>query len=106
VVPSLRGDFTSFVDEALDACGMQRRVVASTAEFITIPMLLKSAPLIATLPARLARFCVSAARLATSPLPFETPRYDVSMVWNDRESNSPSHSGLRQLILKAAGTAH
>jgi DNA-binding transcriptional LysR family regulator len=105
LVPSLRGALTSFVDEALERRGLTRRVVASTAEFITIPMMLKSAPLIATLPARVARFCSSAAALTASPLPFEGPGFDVCMVWNRRDSGSASHIWLRERIREAAREA-
>jgi hypothetical protein len=38
-------------------------------------MMLKAAPLIATLPSRVARFCCNAAALAASPLPFEAFRW-------------------------------
>lgn len=102
VVPSLRGELTSFVDEALAQRGIYRRVIASTAEFVTIPMMLKAAPLIATLPSRIARFCCNAAALAASPLPFEGPRYDVSMVWNQRDSASAANAWLRERMRQVA----
>jgi len=95
IVPSLRSETTSFVDEALEALGTRRRVMAATTEFLAVPMMLKTAPLIATLPARLARFCANAASLATSPLPFPSPGFEVSMVWHKRENGSPSHAWLR-----------
>lgn len=50
--------------------GQSGRVIAATAEFLAVPMMLKSALLFATLPERLARFCANAASLTTSPLPF------------------------------------
>jgi LysR family transcriptional regulator, mexEF-oprN operon transcriptional activator len=102
VMPSLRGELTSFVDEALEQRGVYRRVVASTAEFVAIPMMLKAAPLIATLPSRVARFCCNAAALAASPLPFEAPRCDVSMVWNRRDNGSADNAWLRRQIRRAA----
>jgi DNA-binding transcriptional LysR family regulator len=102
ILPSLRAELTSFVDEALEKHGLQRRVLASTAAFITIPMMLKSAPLIATLPARVAHFCSNAATLTVSPLPFDGPGFDVSMVWNRRDSESASHAWLRARIREAA----
>ncbi|MBV8092964.1 MAG: LysR family transcriptional regulator [Acetobacteraceae bacterium] len=102
ILPSLRGELTSFVDEALEKHGLQRRVVASTGAFTTIPMMLKSAPVIATLPARVARFCSNAATLTVSPLPFEGPGFDISMVWNRRDIESASHAWLRARIREAA----
>ena len=78
-MPSLRAELTRFVDEVLEQHGLQHRVVASTAALITIPMMLKTAPMIATLPARTARFS-NATTLTVSPLPFNGPGFDVSMV--------------------------
>lgn len=101
IMPSLRGEVTSFVDEALDALGRQRRVVATTTEFLAIPMILHQAPLIATLPKRLAQYCANAASLATSPLPFASPKFQVSMVWHRRDSGSPSCAWLRHCIAAA-----
>lgn len=105
VVPSLRGEMSSFVDEALGAMGLRRRVVATTSEFLAIPIMLHTAPVIATLPARLARQCANVGRLATSPLPFPSPpRFGVSMVWHRRDAASPSLAWLRERV-QAAGEA-
>lgn len=98
LVPSLRGELSSFVDVALEQRGLRRRVVASTAQFLAIPMLLKVAPLIATLPAGLARYCAHAALLATGELPFDLPGYGVSMVWHRRDNASPALGWLRERI--------
>jgi LysR family transcriptional activator of mexEF-oprN operon len=84
IVPSLRTEMASFVDEALEERGLRRRVVATTTRFVAIPMMLKQAPVIATLQARIAHYCANAASLATSPLPFPSPTLTVSMVWHRR----------------------
>ncbi|PWC34495.1 LysR family transcriptional regulator [Azospirillum sp. TSO35-2] len=98
LMPSLRGGLTSFVDDELHALGTRRRVAASTTQFLAIPMILTRAPMLTTLPARLARLCADALGLATSPLPFESGDYEVSMIWHRRNTGSPSHSWLRQRI--------
>jgi DNA-binding transcriptional LysR family regulator len=105
IVPSLRGEMTSFVDEVLDERGLRRRVVATTAQFMAIPMMLKQVPAIATLPARFAHFCVNAAALATSPLPFPSPTFAVSMVWHRRDAGSLSIAWLRGRVRAAVGMA-
>ena len=86
---------TSFVDDVLEERGLRRRVVATTAQFMMIPMMLKQAPTIATLPTRFAHFCASAAALATNPLPFPSPTFAVSMVWHRRDAGSLSIAWLR-----------
>lgn len=102
IVPSLRGELSSFVDRALEERGLSRQVVASTTQFLAIPMLLKTAPMIATLPGRLARYCAAAAALTHSPLPFPSPDYEVSMVWHKRDNGSASHGWLRGRIAENA----
>lgn len=104
LMPSLRGGMTSFVDDALHALGTRRRVVASTTQFLAIPMMLSQTPMISTLPARLARFCARAVGLAISPLPFECSDFEIAMAWHRRNTGSPSHGWLRQRIAAEAKT--
>ena len=70
IVPSLRAEMASFVDEALEERGLQRRVVATTTQFMAIPMMLKQAPVIATLQARIAHYCANAAAWRPAPALF------------------------------------
>jgi DNA-binding transcriptional LysR family regulator len=90
--------------EVLEEHGLRRRVVATTAQFMAIPMMLKQAPAIATLPARFGHFCANAWALATSPLPFPSPTFAVSMVWHRRDAGSPSIAWLRDRIRAAASS--
>ncbi|PGH58495.1 transcriptional regulator [Azospirillum palustre] len=102
LMPSLRGGLTSFIDDELAALGTSRRVAASTTQFLAIPMILTQAPMLTSLPARLARLCADALGLATSPLPFDIGDYEVSMIWHRRNSGSPSHGWLRQRMSEEA----
>ncbi len=102
VVPSLRGELSSFVDEALERHGLRRRVVGATAQFLLLPMLLTQAPLMATLPSRLAAFCAGVAWLATSPLPVPVASYDVTLAWHSRDAASPALQWLLARIAEAA----
>ncbi|MBR0655524.1 LysR family transcriptional regulator [Plastoroseomonas arctica] len=98
IVPSLHGEFTSFVDGALETDGLGRRCIMATAHFLSIPLMLKTVPAIATLPIRLSVACANAAALTVSPLPFAGPRFDVSMLWHKRDSASAAHQWLRHRI--------
>jgi DNA-binding transcriptional LysR family regulator len=99
LVPSLHGEFASFVGAALEASGAARRCIMATPHFLTIPLLLKSVPAIATLPRRLSIACANAAALTASPLPFASPHFDVSMLWHRRDSASAAHRWLRARII-------
>lgn len=98
LMPSLRGGLTSFIDDELAALGTRRRVAASTTQFLAIPMILTRAPMLTSLPARLASLCADALGLAISPLPFDAGDFEMSMIWHRRNTGSPSHSWLRQRI--------
>lgn len=99
IVPSLHGEFTSFVDAALEAEGLGRRCIMATAHFLTIPLMLKTVPAITTLPIRLSTACANAAALTVSPLPIASPRFDVSMLWHRRDSKSAAHQWIRDRIV-------
>ncbi len=102
LMPSLRGGLSSFIDDDLHALGTKRRVAASTTQFLAIPMMLTQAAMISTLPARMAHLCAQQTRLVTSPLPFPSEDFEISMAWHRRNSGSPSHSWLRQRIADGA----
>jgi hypothetical protein len=55
------------------------------------PLLLKAIPAIATLPARLSVDCANAAAVTVSPLPFASPRFEVSMAWHRQDANPPAY---------------
>lgn len=99
IVPTLHGEFSSFVDVALEARGLRRRSILATAHFLGIPLLLKAVPAIATLPLRLSEQCANAAALSASPLPFDTPRFEVSMLWHRRDTPVAAHRWLRERLL-------
>jgi LysR family transcriptional activator of mexEF-oprN operon len=98
IVPSLHGDFTTWVEEELEQLGRTRRVVMATAHFLSIPMLLKQVPAVATLPRRLCMACANAAALTVSPLPFPPRRFEISMLWHRRDSNAAAQVWLRERI--------
>ena len=99
IVPTLHGEFSSFVDVALEAQGLRRRSILATAHFLGIPLLLKAVPAIATLPLRLSQQCANAAALSASPLPFVAPRFDVSMLWHRRDTPVAAHRWLRERLM-------
>ncbi len=101
LVPSLKGEFESFVDEELAARGHARRSILATAHFLSIPLLLRSTAAFATLPTRLCAACANAASLTISPLPVPVRRFEVSMLWHKRDSASAAQRWLRARIAAA-----
>jgi DNA-binding transcriptional LysR family regulator len=98
LIPSLHADFPTFVDEELAARGLARRSILATAHFLSIPMMLKRAAAISSLPRRLCLACANASSLTVSPLPVPARRFDISLLWHRRDSASPAHRWLRDRI--------
>ncbi len=86
------------VDDALDAMGRQRMVGVTTEHFVSVPYLLKSAPLISTCVQPAARLFAENFGLATSPPPVALPDIRVSMLWHSSYDTDPAHAWLRELI--------
>jgi LysR family transcriptional regulator, mexEF-oprN operon transcriptional activator len=104
LMPSMRGGFSSFVDDELHALGTKRRVAASTTQFMTIPTMLTQVPMLSTLPGKVADLSAGPLGLTISPLPFPSEAYEMSLIWHRRHSASPSHSWLREKIASVAAT--
>jgi len=104
IIMSTKGDDTGPLDEVLKTSGERREVAVSTPNFLAIPYLLKGKRLVAALPARLARSCRKNLKLATCAVPFETPEFDVVMVWSARTGNEPGAVWLRDQMLSVCKT--
>jgi DNA-binding transcriptional LysR family regulator len=99
IIMSTRGDYSGPLDETLKPSGERRDVMVSTTNFLAIPFLLRDKRYVTALPARLAETCRTKFGLATCALPFETPGFDVTMVWNARTANEPGAIWLRDQIV-------
>lgn len=93
-----RGRQGSLVDTLLDSSGRSRQIRISVPSFLAAPYLVASTDLVATLPERLALQLAQwlPLRLFEPPLPL--PGFALSMLWNERLENDPSHRWLRELI--------
>jgi DNA-binding transcriptional LysR family regulator len=107
VLTSLGDDAHGAVDEALAKLKLKRTVALVTPGFLAVPFVVARAPLITTMPLRLARYFAEAFQLATSPAPVELPSLAVSLLWHTSFDHDPGHIWLRQTIAAvAAEVAH
>jgi DNA-binding transcriptional LysR family regulator len=107
VLTSLGDDAHGAVDEALAKLKLKRTVALVTPGFLAVPFVVARAPLITTMPLRLARYFAEAFQLATSPAPVELPSLAVSLLWHASFDQDPGHIWLRQTISAVAvGVAH
>ena len=93
MLTSLGADAHGAVDEALAKLKLKRTVALVTPGFLAVPFVVARAPLITTMPLRLARYFADAFQLATSPAPVELPSLAVSLIWHASFDHDPGHAG-------------
>ncbi len=99
---SSTGDDTSFIDEALEAHGLARRVAARV-PFLSIVLMLVGSDRIAVMSRRVATSLCKVCPVVMKELPFASPRIVLSMIWHRRVDNHPAHRWLRDMIRASVG---
>lgn len=102
VVASRRGVLRGPLDEALEAAGLARRVVASAPGSSAACALVRAADLVCLAPARLTRRA-RGDDLATWPCPVPVPRVRVAQTWHRRTDSDPTRRWLRKRIREVVG---
>jgi len=86
------------VDHAIKVLKQERSVRMKTFHFSTLPFLIGTTDLIATVPARLGALFEKSFLVKSSPLPFNVPSMKVKQIWHQRTHNSASHRWLREQV--------
>ena len=81
------------IDEALNALGLERKIVTIVGGFSTALALAQASDLIATVPER--HTGILRAGMHSFPLPVATPEITVSLLWHPRLDADPAHRWLR-----------
>jgi DNA-binding transcriptional LysR family regulator len=102
VLTSLTDDAHGAVDQALAKLKLRRSIALTTPGFLAVPFVLRRAPVITTMPSRLARYFADAFGLATSPAPIELPTFTISLLWHASFDHDPGHVWLRQTVVGLA----
>ena len=100
VLTSLADDARGAVDEVLAKRKLRRSIVMTTPGFLAVPFIIRRAPVITTMPSRLARYFSETFGLATSPVPVDLPSFTISLLWHASFDNDPGHLWLRQTVTK------
>jgi LysR family transcriptional activator of mexEF-oprN operon len=101
VLTSFSAGLHGFVDERLEMEGLKRNVVFSSASFATSPFIVRRTPAIATVPDFIGRVWRDALGLAMSPLPFDVPAYEVSLMWSAARDQDPGLAWLADIFAEA-----
>ncbi len=101
IVSPAGGAFSSPVDHALAARGLQRTVVLSAASFLFVPDIVAKSDLVALVPERLVKGRSARLQVLECPLPIEG--FEMAMVWHERSHGHVAQRWLREEILALAG---
>ncbi|MFT4064603.1 LysR family transcriptional regulator [Paraburkholderia sp.] len=81
ILTSFSAGLHGFIDERLEMQDLKRNVVFSSSNFATSPFIVRRTAAIATVPDFIGRVWRDTLDLAMSPLPFDVPGYEVSLMW-------------------------
>ncbi len=109
VLVTFAGDMVGYIDETLEAMGVARHIRLSLSNFAVVPCVLLGTGYLATVPAYLAEAMAvqsgtsrgSGPGLRAAALPFESPRFDISIAWPPTADGDPAERLLRALIVEA-----
>lgn len=94
-----------WIDRALEALGVTRRVAVSVPYFALAPSILAGTDLLLTVPERVARKNADPAQTRILAAPRELIALQFYAVWHPRFDQDPSHSWLRGVVRSASESA-
>lgn len=98
VLVTFAGDLIGYVDETLNAQGLERSIVLSLSSFAVLPFVLEATSHVATVPRHVADTLAARGALNARTLPFASPEFDLSMAWRLATDRDPAEQRLRQII--------
>jgi len=97
-----KSEGTGFIDTLLAQKGLTRTTVMQVPHFCSVPFLVASSDLLATVPRRLAARFSKSLNLQILAVPFAMPRFRLSMLWHQRLDSDPAQAWIRATILATA----
>jgi DNA-binding transcriptional LysR family regulator len=104
VVVAPPGKLRTGVFRLLDERGVQREVRARVTSFEHAAHIVISAGYCATIPARIAAWLATDARLAVFPVPVKLPAFPTHLAWHPRHRRDAGHAWLRGLLADCTQT--
>jgi DNA-binding transcriptional LysR family regulator len=95
---SIPGAERNVASSVLDAQGLRRMIGMRTHNWLGLAYLLPNTTYLATVPERLGKILARQADIAILPLPFESPTFTIHQHWNQRYSEDPANSWLRNVL--------
>lgn len=98
VVVDPPGRGPGIVEQALEAMGCERKVVARLPHFLAGPLVLRQSDYLMTVPAWTWQVLGSPAHIRCLPLPFDPGVLTAKAVWHERCHQDPGHRWLRSVV--------
>lgn len=98
---SFSGRPFGFVDEALAAQGLSRRVVLTVNQFFTAGRVVSSSDLLTVLPLHFLHETGMESELTHRPLPLDLPVVHVDALWRRQQQGHSAHCWLREVVFRA-----
>ncbi|RYG06138.1 MAG: LysR family transcriptional regulator, partial [Burkholderiales bacterium] len=81
--------------------GIRRDAALTTPHFMSLPEIISSTELIATVPDAIADAFADNTRLVRLPLPLRSPVFDAHLHWSKSVNNDPAHRWVRGVMFEA-----
>lgn len=91
-----------FIDALFQQRGLERKTVAFASNFLSVPFIVASSDLIATVPETLARRFSKQLKLQVFALPIAIPVFRWTMLWHEHIQADPAHTWLRRIAAETA----
>jgi LysR family transcriptional activator of mexEF-oprN operon len=95
---TLSDDLRGCLADALSRCNAELNVVTASSNFLAVLSTASQAPVLATLPSRMAQRYAPSFGLTVSPVPLKMQVAPVAMVWSARADREPDPAWLRAQI--------
>ena len=98
LVTPAQADFRGPVDDGLLERSRRRKVIYATSRFAALPLILRRADVIATVPEPSARQWTDVFGLTSSPVPVRIAPFAISMIWHAKRDGDAGLQWLRSLV--------
>lgn len=105
VVTPTQTDFRGPVDDELVGRSKRRTVICATPRFAALPLMLRRADVIATVPEQSARQWAEVFGLTSSPAPMRIAPFAISMIWHAKREGDAGLQWLRGLVRDVVANA-
>jgi len=98
LVTPAQGNFRGPVDDELVGRGKRRTIIYTTSRFAALPLILRRAAVIATVPEHSAQQWADVFGLTSSPVPVRIAPFAISMIWHAKREGDAGLQWLRSVV--------